>query len=85
MVLLTNLLHHFDRAACQRLLKKTHASLAPNGRLMTLEFVPNEDRVSPPIPASFSMMMLGLTPAGDVYTASEHKACCMRLVSPRCG
>ena len=38
---------------------------------MTLEFVPNEDRVSPPVAATFSLMMLGTTPSGDAYTFSE--------------
>jgi len=73
VVLLTNLLHHFDRPACVSLLRKIHASLAPEGRLITLEFVPNEDRVTPPIPATFSLMMLGLTPGGDAYTGTEHQ------------
>jgi hypothetical protein len=38
---------------------------------MTLEFVPNEDRVSPSIPATFSLIMLGTTPAGDAYTKEQ--------------
>ncbi len=38
-VLLTNLLHHFDRDSCVRLLKKIHSSLAVGGRLMTLESI----------------------------------------------
>ena len=38
---------------------------------MTLEFVPNEDRVSPPVAATFSLMMLGGTPSGDAYTFAE--------------
>ncbi len=38
---------------------------------MTLEFVPNEDRVTPPQAAAFSMMMLGVTPSGDAYTFAE--------------
>jgi ubiquinone/menaquinone biosynthesis C-methylase UbiE len=71
LVLLTNFLHHFDEQACVALLKKIYACLTPAGRLLTLEFVPNEDRVTPPIPATFSMMMLGLTPAGDAYTKSD--------------
>jgi len=29
--------------------------------MITLDFVPNEDRISPPTPASFSMMMLANT------------------------
>ena len=38
---------------------------------MTLEFIPNEDRVSPPAAATFSLMMLGTTPSGYAYTFSE--------------
>ncbi len=70
-VLLTNFLHHFDQATCVGLLKKVHGSLRPGGRAATLEFVPNEDRISPPMPAAFSMTMLASTPAGDAYTLSE--------------
>lgn len=71
LVLLTNFLHHFDPPTCETLLRKVHAALADGGRALALEFVPNEDRVSPPIPAAFSMMMLGGTPGGDAYTFSE--------------
>ena len=70
-VLLTNFLHHFDKPTCVGLLKKVRSSLKPGGRAATLEFVPNEDRVSPPTPAAFSMVMLTSTPAGDAYTLSE--------------
>ncbi len=71
VVLVTNFLHHFDAATCERLLAKVHAALADSGRAVTLEIVPNEDRVSPPVPAAFSMMMLGTTPAGDAHTFAE--------------
>ena len=71
VVLLTNFLHHFDIPTCVALLKKVHAALKPGGRAATLEFVPNEDRVSPPMPAAFSMIMLATTAAGDAYTLSE--------------
>jgi len=70
-VLLTNFLHHFDQSTCVGLLKKVHAALRPGGRAAALEFVPNEDRVSPPIPAAFSMTMLASTAAGDAYPLSE--------------
>ena len=43
----------------------------PRGRAATLEFVPNEDRVSPPGPAAFSLTMLATTASGDAYTRSE--------------
>jgi len=71
VVLLTNFLHHFDVPTCVGLLKKVHAALKPGGRAATLEFVPNEDRVSPPMPAAFSMTMLTTTAAGDAYTLKE--------------
>jgi 2-polyprenyl-3-methyl-5-hydroxy-6-metoxy-1,4-benzoquinol methylase len=70
-VLLTNFLHHFDPPTCVNLLKKVHGALKPGGRAATLEFVPHEDRVSPPMPAAFSMTMLATTAAGDAYTLNE--------------
>lgn len=73
-VLLTNFLHHFDKPTCVALLKKVHKALKPGGRVATLEFVPNEDRVSPPMPAAFAMTMLTSTGAGDAYTLSELSA-----------
>lgn len=70
-VLLTNFLHHFDHPTCVQLLKKVHAALKPGGCAATLEFVPNEDRVSPPTPAAFALTMLTSTASGDAYTLSE--------------
>ncbi len=74
IVLITNFLHHFDRDANERLLRKAHAALKPGGRAVTLEFVPDEDRVSPPGAAMFSLVMLATTAAGDAYTFSEYEA-----------
>ncbi|MBI3654499.1 MAG: class I SAM-dependent methyltransferase [Acidobacteria bacterium] len=71
IVLITNFLHHFDVPTCESFLKKVHASLAEGGRVYTLEFVPNEDRVSPPGPATFALIMLCSTPRGDAYTFAE--------------
>lgn len=71
LVLLTNFLHHFDPPTCETLLRKVHAALADGGRAVTLEFVPNDDRVTPPDAAGFSMMMLLSTPSGDAYTFAE--------------
>lgn len=71
IALLTNFLHHFDVPTCTTLLRKVAAALKPGGRVAILEFVPNDDRVSPPVPAAFSLMMLATTPAGDAYTLSD--------------
>jgi 2-polyprenyl-3-methyl-5-hydroxy-6-metoxy-1,4-benzoquinol methylase len=72
LVLVTNFFHHFDPPTCETLMRKIRAALTPGGCCVTLEFVPNEDRVSPPVPATFSMMMLGTTVAGDAYTFAEY-------------
>jgi 2-polyprenyl-3-methyl-5-hydroxy-6-metoxy-1,4-benzoquinol methylase len=74
IVLLTNFLHHFDQPTCVGLLQKVHASLKPGGRAAALEFVPNEDRVSPPMAAGFSLVMLATTPSGDAYTFRDLEA-----------
>jgi ubiquinone/menaquinone biosynthesis C-methylase UbiE len=71
LVLLTNFLHHFDIPTCEALLRRIRPALKAGGRVVTLEFVPNEDRVSPPNTAGFSLVMLATTPRGDAYTFSQ--------------
>jgi 2-polyprenyl-3-methyl-5-hydroxy-6-metoxy-1,4-benzoquinol methylase len=73
VVLVTNFLHHFDPPTIETLLRKIRAALAPTGLVVTLDFVPNEDRVTPARAAAFAMTMLGTTPSGDAYTASEYR------------
>jgi SAM-dependent methyltransferase len=70
-ILITNFLHHFDIPTCETFLRKVRAALAPGGHAVTLEFVPNDDRVTPHVPAAFSLTMLAGTPAGDAYTLRE--------------
>lgn len=74
IVLLPNFLHHFDIATCENLLKKVKTALAPNGKVVTFEFIPNEDRVTPPEAAVFSLTMLATTPSGDAYTFAEYQS-----------
>src|SRR5262249_36563395 len=47
VILLTNFLHHFDKPTCRQLAEKCHAALVPGGRVITLEFIPEPDRISP--------------------------------------
>ncbi len=70
LVLLPNLLHNFDLATNEAMLAKLFAAIKPGGRLATIEFVPNDDRVSPPWPAQFTLVMVAQT-AGNAYTFSE--------------
>ena len=68
LVLVPNFLHHFDVAMNTALLRKIHRASKPGGTIAIVEFVPNEDRVSPPVAASFSVQMLGATEGGEAYT-----------------
>jgi ubiquinone/menaquinone biosynthesis C-methylase UbiE len=73
VILLTGFLHHFGPAAIGTLLRKLRAALAQNGRVATLEFVPNEDRVTPPETATWTINMLAMTRSGDAYTFAEYQ------------
>ena len=72
LVLLPNFLHHFDVPTCETILRRAHAALKPGGRVVIVEFVPDEDRTGPPEALSFSLVMLASTPAGDAYTFAEY-------------
>jgi 2-polyprenyl-3-methyl-5-hydroxy-6-metoxy-1,4-benzoquinol methylase len=71
IILIPNILHHFDEEGCIALLRKAKASLAAGGRALVIDLVPNPDRVSPPIQAMFALFMLATTPSGDAYVVSE--------------
>lgn len=72
VILVPNFLHHFNVQDCVRFLKKAHAALRPGGCVVIVEFVPNEDRVTPPGAGGFSLVMLATTPEGDAYTLAEY-------------
>ncbi len=83
IVLLTNFLHHFDVPTCEQLAAKAHAALAPGGRALTLEFIPEPDRITPPATATFALTMLATTAHGDAYTFAEYQAIFTRSGFPR--
>jgi len=73
LVLLPNFLHHCDAPTCEQLLMKVRAALAPGGRVVIVEFVPDDDRSGPPDAVRFALVMLAGTPAGDAYTFAEYQ------------
>ena len=73
VVLVPNFLHHFDPPTCVTFLKRIYPTLRPGGCVAIVEFIPNPDRVTPPEAASFSLVMLATTAAGDAYTFEEFK------------
>jgi cyclopropane fatty-acyl-phospholipid synthase-like methyltransferase len=73
VILVPNFLHHFSKEQCIDFIKRLNASLADGGKIVTVEFVPSDDRVSPPPEAMFAVVMLAATPSGDAYTFAELK------------
>ena len=71
LVLMANFLHHFGRDECIAILRKVRSSLSAKGQACVIDFVPNEDRVSPPMQAMFAFWMLATTPRGDAYTLGD--------------
>lgn len=72
VVLITNFYHHFSIPVVESLMRKVHGALKPNGVAVTLEFVPNADRITPPDAATFPMIMLATTAEGDAYTFEQY-------------
>ncbi len=68
VVLIPNFLHHFSIERCVEFLQRVHRALRSDGIAVTVEFVPDENRVSPPLPAAFALVMLVGTADGDAYT-----------------
>lgn len=77
ITILANILHHFDQDTCITLLKKIHKNLNKDGRVAILEFIPNNNRISPPEDAAFALVMLATTPQGNVYTFDELNKMCL--------
>jgi SAM-dependent methyltransferase len=73
VVLLANFLHHFDPPTCERLLQRVHAALVPGGRAVTLDFIPDEDRLGPGSVPLFNLAMLATTPLGEAHTFVEYE------------
>ena len=72
-IFITNFLHHFDPPTNEKLLRRFHAALKPGGKALTVDFVPNPDRVTPPMAAAFSLVMLAHTDSGEAFTFAEYE------------
>jgi 2-polyprenyl-3-methyl-5-hydroxy-6-metoxy-1,4-benzoquinol methylase len=68
LVLLSNIMHHFDRPSNVALARRAAAALAPGGRLVVQALVDDDSHAS----AMFSLMMLTLHHRGTIYGADEY-------------
>lgn len=73
LVLITGFLHMFGPATVEAVLVKARPSLAPGGAVIVVDFLPNDDRISPPMQAAFSLRMLLATTEGRAYTEAEFR------------
>jgi hypothetical protein len=69
-----HILHSEGAERSRELLRKTFAALAPGGTIAIAEFLPNEERTSPPTPLIFAVNMLIHTDLGDTFTFGEISA-----------
>ncbi len=74
LILMANILHHFDQEGCVQMLSKAKESLSVSGSVFVIDIMPNPDRVSPPEQAAFAFLMLATTPRGDAYVCEEYEA-----------
>ena len=68
LVIVASFAHHFDAAVNTSFFRKCRAALKPAGRLALIDFIPDDERISPAPDAAFALTMLATTPAGDAYT-----------------
>ena len=73
IVIIANFLQLLGVKSIEGLLRRVHAALTPGGRVITIGFIPNDDRVSPPGDAFFGVMALSGTAEGDAYTIGEYE------------
>jgi SAM-dependent methyltransferase len=67
----SQILHSHDEAQCKLIIRKCVEALNPGGRLAIQDFFLNDDGVSPPEAAMFSVHMLAVTPDGRAYQHRE--------------
>lgn len=73
LVLLSQIFHAFSAQENISLLRKCHAALNPNGRVVVQEFPINDELTQPPQSALFSVNMLVGTESGRCYSPAEIK------------
>ena len=71
LIFMSAIIHSNSPEINKQLFRKAFEALNPDGRLVVLDYIMNDDRTSPMAGAYFSLNMLVGTPEGDTYTESE--------------
>jgi ubiquinone/menaquinone biosynthesis C-methylase UbiE len=73
LAIASHVFHHFNPADCRALLAKIRGALAPGGRLVIQEFIPDEQRAKNEQAVMFAVTMLVWTKEGDAYCRSDYE------------
>ena len=73
MVWMSQILHGENPADCEKIVARAARALVPGGMLAVHEFILDDPRDAPLLPALFSLNMLAVTPAGQAYSEAELK------------
>jgi len=71
---ISQILHSHTEEQCRLIIEKSVAALNPGGQVVIQDFFLNDDLISPPEAALFSVHMLAVTPGGRAYTHREAAA-----------
>jgi precorrin-6B methylase 2 len=71
VVLVVRFLHLLAPQQREVVLCRTYTALAPGGRIVALQIMLDDDRLSPPFAAAMNFNVLATTPSGQVPTATE--------------
>ena len=74
MAVLGHICHAMGAAAVQKLFINVAQALKPGGKIVIVDFVPDEQRSKPGWPLLFGVNMLISTPEGDVFTCDQYQS-----------
>lgn len=72
LAILANIVHSEGERSSRNLFRRLHRALVPGGRIVIVDFIPNDDRTGPAFPVFFALNMLVNTECGDTYTLAEY-------------
>ncbi|MEW6738047.1 MAG: class I SAM-dependent methyltransferase [Acidobacteriota bacterium] len=73
LALLGNIVHSEGEASSRDLFARLYRALRPEGRIVIIDMVPNDERTNPAFPLVFALNMLLHTKEGDTYTLAEYR------------
>lgn len=75
-VILGHICHSEGAEWTEKLIRKSATALAPGGKLVIADFVPDDDRTGPIAPLLFAVNMLLNTTDGDTFTLADYARWC---------